>query len=378
MSEAATMSEPSAASEDQLGAKIHAEKEFEYSRNILSDDSIQWLQSQGEKPLAAGAGMFQIRRISLRGPSSDTSDHESFQIPQKLYSVESLEYCGLTKDMAKSIFRLVDPSLMYSLGIDEKWHLVLTNIGIEQSFHKGIMDPNFKAIRHNQTAKVWAFKVVCRVWDFLKECNKFVQERRRIITADSNPQPNVPLPENATFTSLDEREEVVLYRGGSFTYLKKTLEPDIDPREKRLCIERITSRWIGDFTYFARSTCGAAPAAVLKFTVPVDLLRNSEAVPEDVWSSLVFHTSGTSYREGSDKWHESPDNLKPMDFGETYATQVMFRLKRMDELARRCVDKVEIIDYMKDKENVRQLNIQRPRGLSKIGNRSPEFDSNER
>lgn len=81
-------------SEAEFEAEILAKNEFEYSRNTLSDDSIQWLLSQGEHPLAAGAGMFQVRRVSLRGASGDSSDREIFRIPQKLYSVESLEYCG--------------------------------------------------------------------------------------------------------------------------------------------------------------------------------------------------------------------------------------------------------------------------------------------
>lgn len=77
--------------------------------------------------------------------------------------------------------------------------------------------------------------------------------------------------------------------------------------------------------------------------------------------------SGTCVFSG--KCDESPDKVEPMKFGETYATQVMFRSKRMDELARRCVDKVELIDYVKSDQSVSHFNVPGSRGLSKIWSR---------
>lgn len=52
-----------------------------------------------------------------------------------------------------------------------------------------------------------------------------------------------------------------------------------------------------------------------------------------------------------------------MKLGEAYATQVMFRSDHMDELARQCADKVEIIDHMKDEENMGHFNALPFRGL---------------
>lgn len=122
------------------------------------------------------------------------------------------------------------------------------NIGIKQSFREGIMDPDFKAIRHNQRARVWAFKIVYRVWDFLQGCEDAVQEQKKSIIASAKPQVIASSHRDSTFIHENQRREVALYRGGSLTYLKEALDLSRHTSEKRLRIERITSRWGGVFS----------------------------------------------------------------------------------------------------------------------------------
>ena len=161
---------------------------------LLSDESMEYLSRNN---------LIQGRRtLSFSSYSSDSnSSNSSVEIPEVLYSYETLIFCDFSVAMASFIyhgyqsavakhgehsvdFKKMIKNVLYASTADafyegDDWEKALTELGGNEGLIRRVMNPHWKDTRLLQTAKDWVWFVTSTRLDFLELLDAGFRERAR-------------------------------------------------------------------------------------------------------------------------------------------------------------------------------------------------------
>lgn len=333
------------------------------SHQILSDEALSVFRARGD-----AAAMVGSRRVvsNTSYMSEDSVDSEAtIELPEFLYSVETLEFLEFDEPTALHIWReflrisasavpLETELLRVAknhvrgfenvVGEDGDWTGTMRKMGLSGGFVSRLMAPEWTDMRCSGSLKEWVFELIITRYDFLQSLDQVMRGPSRGFKAPvfrATTAPPVPprgssqeQPPSGVFkksgpstaTRVDEEipTEVegrrVLYKGGSLSRLQS-----IKRNDGSLNFRAILSTPPGDFS---RSTRGlyvtkqkeithkyarwaeqivdgkVIPVGILTIAIPTSMLASCYELVGEEWRQYVW-----ACRRGDD----TPSHLEHLD-----------------------------------------------------------------
>jgi hypothetical protein len=331
----------------------------------LSEQSIQILRNRGDDARLQN-GFRSVSNTSYL--SEDSVDSQAtVEIPDKLESVETLEFLELRPEVAQHVFnsflqqkaefphwasidgaardhvRSIQGDAFY---LHDDWSDVMSRIGLTANFQKRVMDPEYTHMRLTGSAKHWAIEMINMRFEFLFSLDNVIKShapgpKHKVSHMDLSGELKAGLPYPVserssskgpvlgTFPSagpsvatandmppvnIDGHQ--MFFKGGSLVRLNK-----IFTKTSRLNILQVCSTPPGDFTalsqalYLTKQTSVAwehaqwAKKIVDGAVVPIGILKI--AIPNSLLASIT-QVAGDEWRNlvwNSRRQDEEDDNL---------------------------------------------------------------------
>jgi hypothetical protein len=157
---------------------------------VISETSLRFLLESGS-PINLQNGFRTISRQSISSYDSD----DTIDIPDILNSSESLQFCGMQKEVADSLYQrwleeqqnlqpgnfgygdfVIEFAEVYvkdmarvedALWEGDDWEKALKKQGMKESVRRGILDPHFNNLRLSRSASEWALDTLDIGWTYL-------------------------------------------------------------------------------------------------------------------------------------------------------------------------------------------------------------------
>jgi hypothetical protein len=199
-----------------------------FHQQVLSDHAIAIADQYGAASTST-ALLSGYRVVSTNSFSSYDSD-ATIEIPDRLNSAETLEFCGFESSLAADVYSawaryqgnardgdinfgedIIIEARYYihkkedqhnAWGAEQNWHEALTGLGCSSSMRMRIMDDAFEQVRLTDSAAAWFLDTVEIAWRFLAGLDRTIKKKqRRNDDRMDSPDPLIP-PSKATKPSL--------------------------------------------------------------------------------------------------------------------------------------------------------------------------------
>ena len=301
---------------------------------LLSEESMNYLTANN---LIQGRTVLSVSSYSTDPNSSESS----IEVPDRLYSYETLIICDFNPCTASAIFHAyqravreygedyIDFEKYMKLAIyavkadddadadayleeedDDDWTTALRQLGANQHLIDRLMDPHWKETRLLGTAKSWMWFIVSSRYEWLQLLDVSIKERRvrkeasAVKAKQGMAVLSPPITEKKTAKPPIEPHQT-FYKGGLLAPLQTAQGPG-----KSLFPRLLLSKPPGDFHAqigglhlskhrqvaweHARMSASildgrnVLETGILSINIPISLLANSYSVEENEWRAFVF------------------------------------------------------------------------------------------